>query len=30
MLALGPAVGIVAMWRLRQRPEALLMANGHR
>jgi len=30
MLAIGPAVGIVAMWRLRQRPEALRMANGHR
>jgi MFS family permease len=30
MLALGPVVGIVAMWRLRQRPEALRMASGHR
>jgi MFS family permease len=30
MLAIGPAVGIVAMWRLRGRPEALKMANGHR
>jgi MFS family permease len=30
MLAIGPAVGIVAMWRLRQRPEARKMANGHR
>ncbi len=30
VLALGPAVGILAMWRLRQRPEALRMANGHR
>jgi MFS family permease len=30
MLALGPVVGILAMWRLRQRPEARLMANGHR
>ena len=29
-LALGPAVGIVAMWRLRRRPEALRMAGGHR
>jgi MFS family permease len=29
-LALGPAVGIAAMWRLRRRPEAVLMANGHR
>ena len=30
VLALGPAVGIAAMWRLRQRPEALRMAGGHR
>jgi MFS family permease len=30
MLAIGPAVGIVAMWRLRARPEALKMANGNR
>jgi MFS family permease len=30
LLALGPAVGIVAMWRLRLRPEALLMARGNR
>jgi MFS family permease len=30
ILALGPAVGIVAMWRLRQRPESLRMASGHR
>jgi MFS family permease len=30
VLALGPAVGIVAMSRLRRRPEAVLMANGHR
>lgn len=29
-LALGPAVGIVAMWRLRGRPEAVKMASGHR
>ena len=29
-LALGPVVGIVAMWRLRQRPEAVRMASGHR
>ncbi len=29
-LALGPLVGIVAMWRLRGRPEAVLMANGNR
>ena len=30
LLALGPLVGIVAMWRLRRRPEAVRMANGHR
>ena len=30
ILALGPAVGIVAMWRLRRRPEAVLMASGNR
>jgi MFS family permease len=30
VLALGPVVGILAMWRLRQRPEALRMASGHR
>jgi MFS family permease len=30
LLALGPAVGIVAMWKLRRRPEAAQMANGHR
>ncbi|MFV2064519.1 MAG: nitrate/nitrite transporter [Chloroflexota bacterium] len=30
LLALGPAVGIVAMWKLRRRPEAVRMANGHR
>lgn len=30
VLAVGPVVGIVAMWRLRQRPEALRMASGHR
>jgi len=29
-LAMGPAVGIVAMWRLRGRPEALRLANGRR
>lgn len=29
-LAVGPAVGILAMWRLRQRPDAVRMANGHR
>jgi MFS family permease len=30
ILAAGPAVGIVAMWRLRSRPDAFKMANGHR
>jgi MFS family permease len=30
ILALGPLVGIVAMWRLRGRPDATKMANGHR
>ena len=30
VLALGPAVGIVAMLRLRGRPDATKMANGHR
>ena len=30
LLALGPLVGIVAMFRLRRRPEAILMAGGHR
>jgi MFS family permease len=30
LLALGPAVGILAMWRLRRRPEATRMAGGHR
>jgi MFS family permease len=30
LLALGPLVGITAMWRLRGRPEASRMANGHR
>ncbi len=30
LLALGPAVGIVAMWRLRRRPEAIRMAGGQR
>jgi len=29
-LALGPAVGILAMWRLRGRPDATRMASGHR
>jgi MFS family permease len=29
-LALGPIVGIIAMWRLRHRPDATLMAGGHR
>ena len=30
LLALGPAVGIVAMWKLRRRPEAVRMAGGQR
>jgi MFS family permease len=30
LLALGPVAGILAMWRLRARPEAVHMANGHR
>ncbi len=30
ILALGPAVGIGAMWRLRHRPESARMAGGHR
>ena len=30
ILALGPLVGIVAMWRLRRLPEARKMASGHR
>jgi hypothetical protein len=30
LLALGPALGIVAMGRLRRRPDAGLMAGGHR
>jgi MFS family permease len=30
VLAAGPLVGIIAMWRLRQLPEAVKMANGHR
>ena len=30
MLAIGPVVGIVAMIRLRGRPDAMKMANGHR
>ena len=30
LLALGPVVGIVAMARLRGRPDAARMANGHR
>jgi MFS family permease len=30
LLALGPAVGIAAMVRLRGRPDATKMANGHR
>jgi hypothetical protein len=30
MLAVGPVLGIVAMHRLRRRPDANLMAGGHR
>jgi hypothetical protein len=30
LLALGPAVGIIAMARLRGRPEAVRMAGGNR
>ena len=30
ILAVGPAVGIVAMWWLRQSERAQVMANGHR
>ncbi len=30
ILALGPLVGILAMWRLRGRPEALRLAGGRR
>ena len=30
LLALGPLVGIVAMWRLRGRPDASKMAGGRR
>jgi MFS family permease len=29
-LAIGPVVGIAAMWRLRARPDAIRMANGRR
>ena len=30
VLAIGPAVGVAAMFRLRQRPEAIRLANGRR
>ncbi len=30
LLALGPVVGILAMWRLRGRPDAVKMASGRR
>ncbi|MES2210180.1 MAG: MFS transporter [Chloroflexota bacterium] len=29
-LALGPLVGVIAMWRLRSRPDAVRMAGGRR
>jgi hypothetical protein len=29
-LAIGPVIGIVAMWRLRLLPEAARMAGGRR
>ncbi len=29
-LAIGPAIGVWAMWRLRRRPEAIRMAGGRR
>jgi len=29
-LAIGPYFGVLAMWRLRQRPEAVNLANGRR
>jgi MFS family permease len=30
VLSLGPLVGIIAMWRLRRRPDAVKMAGGRR
>ena len=30
ILAIGPAIGIVAMWMLRLRPDAVRMAGGRR
>jgi MFS family permease len=30
LLAIGPAIGIWAMWRLRRRPDAVQMAGGRR
>jgi len=30
VFAIGPAIGVVAMWRLRQQPEAVKMAKGIR
>jgi hypothetical protein len=30
LLAIGPALGIAAMARLRRRPDAILMAGGRR
>ena len=30
LLAIGPAIGVVAMWTLRRLPEATRMAGGRR
>lgn len=30
VLAIGPALGVVAMWRLRRDPESIRLANGRR
>jgi MFS family permease len=30
LLAVGPFLGVLAMWRLRAQPDATRMANGHR
>ena len=29
-LAIGPFLGVIAMWRLRQLPDAVKLANGRR